>query len=224
MKDFIRLRLLEAIKSNHWKKKYEIRVENSTFKDLGEEAKAEVDNRIKLIESLEFDKSGSQKIGIWLYDANKMILYPPFDKNDKGRYLLAIINNNNMTTLYWKHIFEGQYDYDITYDELVEFSGCQLIKNKWLCESEYYDKETKPVSIKNLKVWKNSNKGDEPTPAPNVNKFKKIKLSDGTTVKYYELLNKFETLEGQPISVDDILDKLPEDLQNKVIELLENRK
>lgn len=213
MKDFIRLRLLEAIKSDHWKEKYEIRIEDSTFKDLGEEAKAEVDNRIKFIESLEFDKSGSQKIGIWVYDANKMILYPPFDKNDRGRYLLAIINNNNMTTLYWKHILEGQYDYDITYDELVEFSN-----------SEYYNKDTKKISIKNLKAWEKSKKGDEPTPAPNVNKFKKIKLIDGTIVKYYWLLNKFETLEGQPISVDDILDKLPEDLQNKVIELLENRK
>ena len=214
MKDFIRLRLLEAIKSNHWKvDSYPNRIEDSTFKDLGEEAKAEVDNRIKFIESLEFDESGSQKIGIWVYDANKMILHPPFTERDKGRYLLAIINNNNMTTLYWKHKFEGQYDYDITYAELLEFS-----------ESEYYDKETKPVSIKNLIAWKKSKKQGEQPIAPNVNKFKKIKLSDGTIVKYYEALNKFETLEGQPINVDDILDKLPEDLQNKVIELLENRK
>ena len=214
MKDFIRLRLLEAIKSNHWKvDSYPNRIEDSTFKDLGEEAKAEVDNRIKFIESLEFDESGSQKIGIWVYDANKMILHPPFTERDKGRYLLAIINNNNMTTLYWKHKFEGQYDYDITYAELLEFS-----------ESEYYDKETKPVSIKNLIAWKKSKKQGEQPIAPNVNKFKKIKLSDGTIIKYYDTLNKFETLEGQPIPVDDILDKLPEDLQNKVIELLENRK
>jgi hypothetical protein len=219
MKDFIRLRLLEAIKSNHWKvDSYPNRIEDSTFKDLGEKAKAELDNRIKFIEKLEFDESGSQKIGIWLYDANKTIYYPPFPKinektKNKGRYLLAIINDNNMTTLYWKHKFEGQYDYDITYDELVEFS-----------ESEYYNKETKPVSIKNLRLWRNPKKQGEDIPAPNVNKFKKIKLSDGTIIKYYEAINKFETLEGQPISVDDILDKLPEDLQNKVIELLENRK
>jgi len=214
MKDFIRLRLLEAIKSKHWTlDSYPNRIENSTFKDLGEEAKSEVDNRIKFIESLEFDQSGSQKIGIWVYDANKMILHPPFTERDKGRYLLAIINDNNMTTLYWKHKFEGQYDYDITYAELVEFS-----------ESEYYNKETKPVSIKNLKLWKKSKKQGEDVPAPNVNKFKKIKLSDGTIIKYYEAINKFETLGGQPINVDDILDKLPEDLQNKVIELLENRK
>jgi hypothetical protein len=213
MKDFIRLKLLEAIKTKHWKvDSYPNRIEDSTFKDLGEEAKAEVDNRLKFIENLEFNQDG-EKLGIWVYDANKLILHPPFTERDKGRYLLVIIKDNHMVTLYWKHKIEGQYDYDITYDELVEFSN-----------SEYYDKETKPVSIKNLKVWKNSNKGDEPTPAPNVNKFKKIKLIDGTIVKYYELLNKFETLEGQPISVDDILDKLPEDLQNKVIELLENRK
>lgn len=214
MKDFIRLRLLEAIKSKHWTiDSYPNRIEDSTFKDLGPEAKAEVDNRIKFIESLEFDESGNQKIGIWVYDANKMILHPPFTERDKGRYLLAIINNNNMTTLYWKHKFEGQYDYDITYNELVEFSN-----------SEYYDKNTKPISIKNLVTWKKSKKKDIEQPVVNVNKFKKIKLSDGTIVKYYEMINKFETLDGQTINVDDILDKLPEDLQNKVIELLENKK
>ena len=213
MKDFIKHRLLEALKSTHWKMdSYPNRIEDSTFKDLGPEVKAEVDNRIKFIESLEFDESSQQKIGIWVYDANKMILHPPFTERDKGRYLLAIVNNNNMTTLYWKHKFEGQYDYDITYNELVEFSG-----------SEYYDENAKPISIKNLMAWKKSKKQVEP-PAPNVNKFKKIKLVDDTIVRYYELINKFETLDGQPINVDDILDKLPEDLQNKVIELLENRK
>jgi hypothetical protein len=214
MKDFIRLRLLEAFKSDHWvNDSYPTRIEDSTFKDLGPEAKVEVDNRIEFIKSLEFDKSNQQKIGIWLYDANKMILHPPFTHRDKGRYLLAIINNNNMTTLYWKHKFEGQYDYDITYAELVEFSN-----------SEYYDKDTKPVSIKNLTAWKKSKKQIEQPSTPNVNKFKKIKLIDDTIVKYYELSNKFETLEGEPLNIDDILDKLPKDLQNKVFELLENRK
>ena len=214
MKDFIRLRLLEAIKGTHWKRdSYPIRIEDSTFKDLGPEAKAEVDNRIEFIENLNFDESGIQKIGIWVYEANKTILYPPFTERDKGRYLLAIINNNEMTTLYWKHKFEGQYDYDITYKDLVEFSN-----------SEYYDKDTKPVSIKNLIAWKKSKKQVEQPSTPNVNKFKKIKLIDGTIVKYYELSNKFETSDGQPLNVDDILDKLPKDLQNKVFELLENRK
>ena len=214
MKDFIRLKLLEAIRSRHWvNDSYPTRIEKSTFKDLGPEAKAEVDNRIEFISTLEFDKSAPQKIGIWVYDANKMILHPPFTERDKGRYLLAIINNDDMTTLYWKHKFEGQYDYDIIYKDLVEFSN-----------SEYYDKDTKPVSIKNLIAWKKSKKQVEQPAAPNVNKFKKIKLIDDTIVKYYELSNKFETLDGEPINVDDILDKLPEDLQNKVIELLENRK
>ena len=218
MKDFIRLRLLEAIKSTHWvDDSYPTRIEKSTFKDLGPEAKAEVDNRIEFIESLEFDNSGTQKIGIWVYDVGQLntILHPPFGDKDKGRYLLAIINNNNMTTLYWKHELKAQYDYDITYAELVKFS-----------KSEYYDKseKTKLVSIKNLIAWKNSKKQVKQPAVPNVKKFKKIKLIDDTIVKYYELSNKFETLDGKPINVDDILDKLPEDLQNKVVELLENIK
>jgi hypothetical protein len=60
-------------------------------------------------------------------------------------------------------------------------------------------------------------------PAPvNNTRFKKIKLSDGTTIRHYEALNKFETLQGQPIKVDDIFDSLPEDLQSKVMELMES--
>lgn len=48
-------------------------------------------------------------------------------------------------------------------------------------------------------------------------KFKKYKLPSGDVVRYYEDSNKFETLEGQPIDMDDIFDSLPEDMQDMVL-------
>lgn len=48
-------------------------------------------------------------------------------------------------------------------------------------------------------------------------KFKKIKLKSGDVVKYYELSNRFETLNGQEIDLDTIFDSLPDELQDKVL-------
>lgn len=239
MIDFIRKRLIEAIKSRHWEgESYPNRIMKSTFGDLGSEAKKTVDDRIEFLESLEFDNNGD-KIGIWLYNTPVPVTHPPFSPRDKGSHLLAIMNDNIMTTLYWKHKYEGQYDLDINYKDLVDFS-----------KSEFYDPQKMPINIKNIKTWKKKLRGTIKQEI-NVNRFKKLKLSNGTPVRYYEGLNKFETLEGQPIdifaianllpdniNVDDIIldtfarasenekveliDKIPEHLQNKVMELMES--
>ncbi len=207
MKDFIRQRLIEAIKSRHWEKdSYPNRILQSTFEDLGPEAKAVVDGKIKFLEELEFGDAGD-KIGVWLYKAPTEIKHPPFKRRDKGSLLLAIMNDNTMTTLYWKHKREGEYDFDINIDELIEMS-----------KTEFYDAQNKPITIKTIKSWKESMR-------PKVTKkerFKKIKLSNGQVIRYYDSSNRFETLDGQPLNVDDIFDSLPEDLQNKVMELMES--
>jgi hypothetical protein len=62
------------------------------------------------------------------------------------------------------------------------------------------------------------------TPPPNKDRFKKIKLTSGDIIRYYEQLNKFETLDGQSLDIDSIFDELPEDIQNKIMELAENFK
>jgi hypothetical protein len=54
-------------------------------------------------------------------------------------------------------------------------------------------------------------------------KFKKVKLNTGDVVKYYEQSNRFTTLDDQEINLDDVFDHLPEELQNKVIELAEGK-
>lgn len=208
MKDFIRERLIEAIKSRHWKTdSYPVRVAD-VADQIGEDGKKEVDQKIKFIESLEFGDNGD-KIGIWLYKSPVEIKHQPFKRRDKGSLLLAIMNDNTMTTLYWKHKREGEYDFDISVEDLLRMS-----------KTKFYDAKTKPITIKSIKTWLNSNK---PEP-PKRESFKKIKLTNGVIVKYYADSNKFETLEGEPIKVDDIFDSLPGELQDKVMELLENIK
>jgi hypothetical protein len=60
--------------------------------------------------------------------------------------------------------------------------------------------------------------GEEPkAPEQRTDKFKKLKLPNGKVVRYYEILNKFETLEGTPIEIDAIFDALPPELQDTVL-------
>ncbi len=61
-----------------------------------------------------------------------------------------------MTTMYWKHKYEGQYDYDIRLRDLVEFT-----------KSEFYDAKTNPITIRNIEAWVDSKK-PKPEPCPNV--------------------------------------------------------
>ena len=206
MKELIKRLLAEAIKSGHWvRDSYPTRIETSTLKDMDPIHRKEIDKRLNFIESLEFSDKQPQKIGVWVYETPKPVMHEPFQPRDKGPLLLAIINNNNMTTLYWKHKFEGQYDYDITYKELVEFAA-----------SDFYDAQTNPITIKNLQAFNKSKRVVQPS-EPRTDRFKKIKLPNGKIVRYYEALTKFETLEGQPIDNNDIFDELPEELQDKVL-------
>lgn len=72
--------------------------------------------------------------------------------------------------------------------------------------------------IKNLDNFMNQK---QQSSAPNMNKFKKLDLTNGKKVRYYFNANKFETLEGQPIKVDDIFDNLSPEMQEKVFAQME---
>jgi len=58
---------------------------------------------------------------------------------------------------------------------------------------------------------------NRPTNEPKKEKFKKYKLSSGEVVRYYADSNKFETVDGNPIDMDAIFDKLPEEMQNDIM-------
>ena len=60
--------------------------------------------------------------------------------------------------------------------------------------------------------------GEEPkAPEQRTDKFKKLKLPNGKVVRYYDILNKFETLDGAPIEIDTIFDALPPEMQDTVL-------
>lgn len=201
MKKFIRNRLLEAIKTRHWKvDSYPARIENSTLKGLDDKHRDFIDLNIKKLESLEFGYN-KDKIGVWLYRSPMQIKHPPFQDKDKGIYLLAIVNDNDMTTLYWKHRKEGEYHMAIELNKLIEFS-----------KSEFYDPIENPITIKNIKAWERSLE-------PNKTKesFKKLKLSNGNIIRYYKNSNKFETFGGQPINIESVFKELPDDVILNVI-------
>ena len=52
---------------------------------------------------------------------------------------------------------------------------------------------------------------------PKVERFKKYKLTNGMVVRYYADSNRFETLDGKAIEMDDIFDALPDEMQNMVL-------
>jgi hypothetical protein len=72
--------------------------------------------------------------------------------------------------------------------------------------------------ITNLEKYiQNKEKGNQ----VNTDRFKKIKLPNGNVVRYYDTLNKFETLEGTPINTDDIFDVLPSEMQDMVLDKMD---
>ena len=212
IRKLLREGLEEADRSFHWNdESYPTRVLQSTLKDMDPKHKIEIDKRIADIEGLEFSKEPPQRIGIWIYKTPNEVHHYPYKTIDKGNLLLGIINNNNMSTLYWKHKIEGSYDYEISYEDLMEFS-----------KSEYYKGKERPITIKLLSDWRKSTKPKGQSPQVNLNKFKKIKLKNGVIIRYYEMANKFETIDGQLIRIDDIFDDLPDELQSRVIDLMES--
>jgi hypothetical protein len=208
MKEFIRTLLRESLEeaeiSNHLEvDSYPSRILNSTFKKMDPKHKGEVDKRLAAIEGLEFSSKKQQKIGIWVYKAPEDVHHEPWTPRDKGSLLLLIVNNNNMSTLYWKHKTEGQYDYEIRFEDLMEFAN-----------SEYYDPKSKPVTIANIIKWKNSK-----NVAPVKDKYTKETLTNGKKIRYYSS-GKLETLDGQPINADDVFDYLPEPIQMDLLDKL----
>ena len=58
------------------------------------------------------------------------------------------------------------------------------------------------------------NKKEAPT---NKLKYLKLRLTDGSIVKYYNNIHKFEDMNGNTISIDNIFDILPEEIQDEVL-------
>jgi hypothetical protein len=195
MKEFIRQRLLEAIKDiKHFvKQRYPERI-TALLDQIGDEGKKIIDERIDFIESLEFGDSFGRDLGIIIYDSKE----PIKPNNDlPGHLLVLVVKDNVITTLFWKHIVKGQYDYVIPYEKLIEFVN-----------SGDYGTEKRPITIDGLRRWsKEKNVGAK----EKKESFKKMKLSNGEKVHFYQTSNRFETDNGEPIELADIFNELPSD-------------
>ena len=245
IKKLLRERLEEAIKHPHYKnERYMERISDEVnnfqldyhrkypklygkrFNTVTDDLRVKIDERLDFIQSLEFDENDEYRIGIWAFISPKPIRYWPYRKIDKGHLLMVVISKNQMLTLFWEHEYkirkenqDGKKVYHIYFNQLEDF-----------VKSEYYDPKTKPISAKSFHDWKMRNEpDDEEKNKPNPTRFSKEKLSDGEKIRYYynvsDVNDMFKTLDGQQtLNVDDIFDKLPEKIQNKVFGLMENKK
>ena len=233
IKKLLRESLLdEAIKTDHLEdESYIIRISNEInkmdrpkfreypelkgkpFNDMPDRFRPVIDDRLEFIESLEFKVNDTMDIGVWTFDSPVDIKHWPYRRIDKGRKLIVIIGDNKLKTLFWTHTPKTKEpSHKVTVEELKEF-----------IETDFYKGKKKPISIANLKAWKN---GEDPNKLkqPNPGKFKKITLKDGTKIKHYINPNKFQSMDDKELNIDDIFDLLPKDLQDKVFDLLENKK
>lgn len=195
MKDFIRQRLLEALVDvpHFIKKKYPERVVH-LVNQIGKENKKLIDKRINFIKSLEFGDRYDRDLGILIYESDEMI-YPENDL--KGYLLILIVKNNEIKTLFWNNTYKGKYEYLITYDDLLEYIN-----------GGKYGTIKNPITIDGLRRWKRAKglEGKEKKES-----YKKMKLSNGEKVHFYQTSNRFETDGGEPIELVDIFNELPGD-------------
>lgn len=195
MKNFIRQRLLEALVDvKHFtKKRYPERIID-ILDQIGKENKKLIDKRINFIKTLEFGDRFDRDLGILIYESNKMI-YP---KNDlEGDLLILVVKNNTIKTLFWNNTYKGKYEYLVTYDDLLEYIN-----------GGRYGTVKNPITIDGLRRWK---RAKELPSKEKKETFKKMKLSNGEKVHFYQTSNRFETDGGEPIELSDIFNKLPSD-------------
>ncbi len=75
----------------------------------------------------------------------------------------------------------------------------------------------KKFSTSNPMLYVTGKEPKEKEVKPKKEKFKKYKLASGTVVRYYAESNRFETVNAEPIDMDDIFDHLPEEMQNNIL-------
>lgn len=199
------------------------------FNNLPKEHKPEIDKRLDFIKSIEFNQNESKNICVWLYTTPKDVRYWPHGNINYGKNLAVIIDKNRMATLFWskKRFTTKQDNFHIWYDELQK-----------MVNSKYYNQKTKPISIKSVLKWREENPGntytnkkmerkkkekDELAKQKHLSKFRKEKLTDGTMIKWYFNANRVTTMDNKELNIDDIYDRLPEEILNKIVDLLENK-
>lgn len=140
------------------------------------------------------------KFSDYFVDVNGRGYYTIIDdkviKDSTGNQVWAIVRGNDVTTVMLRKEVQTADDEKNKFSLDVD----DIIKNL----PSYIQKMTKQASV---------------TPKE---KFRKIRLNNGNIIRYYEDQNRFETVNGEVIDSYEIFEELPEDIQDKVLELSES--
>lgn len=170
-----------------------------------------IQNDLYINDDIGLDEKKNETINLLIYYSPNKINY---GGNIWGDSLTAVCKPDGsggfVSTIQWQTktkdlatlkggVKEGYPKYIVSVDYLIN-NGITKIDKTNVDEIALYSKKEK----KDSEVSKKET-------------FKKIKLTDGRTVKYYKESNKFETMEGQPIDAFDILELLPKEIQDAVM-------
>ena len=125
-------------------------------------------------------------------------------------------NRDSMLTIQWQNT-----------DDLMTLRGGKFGKPKYIVSVENLLKNGISIlndeNIVNLALYPRPKKNTPPKVKPQpekAEKYKKLKLTNGTEVRYYSNSNKFETISGEPLDVDSVYELLTPEMQDIVINAL----
>jgi len=172
--------------------------------------KREVNKNLSLLDGYDFPK-----------DKSYGVMLGNFNPNPKSEYYIEVEKGRGYYRLEDDKIIHDstgdQFWVVIRNNEATTF----MLRKAIQTQDPEHNKEKLRVDevIKNLENFINKR---QEVSSPNMNKFKKIELTNGKKVRFYFNANKFETLEGQPIKVDDIFDYLSPEMQELVFSSMDS--
>ena len=130
-----------------------------------------------------------------------------------GTVLTGVVRESGregiMTTIQWQNT-----------QDLVTLRGGKFGHPKYIISVENLLKngvsELNDYNVGNLALYPRPKMVSKSEPQK-TEKYRKIKLNDGSEVKYFSNLNKFQTMDGKEINADTIYDKLSQEMQDIVL-------
>jgi len=209
MKTFIRKLLRESLDEiyfmGHSNDRIKERFKVFSDEDMPKHIKDAVNRNLDILDSHDLSTNKSYGVMIGSFHPNKNSEYYVETKDGRGYYSIiddgvihdstgdqiwVVVRANNATTVMLR--------------KAIQTADVEHNKEKLRVD----------VVIKDINKFIESKTKQQ---QPNQNKFKKLTLKNGVKVKYFNVLNKFETMDGNTIEIDDIFDELPEDVQNIVL-------
>lgn len=169
-----------------------------------------VKNTLVLNTDIELNEKKNENITLLIYFSPNKLNY---GGNIWGDSLTAICkpdsDGGTALTIEWQNKVK----------DLASLKGGSQGIPKYVISVDYLIKkgitEINKDNIEEISLYYKKDKSTDDTPKKET--YKKIKLTDDRVVRYYEGTKKFETLEGEPIDTFDIIEFLPKELQDAVL-------